>query len=142
MKSLAEKMQVKPGDKVLVLNPPEGWTWRFGPADDQAEPGRLYDHILSFVRQEGEIRAGLPAWKASIGAGGKLWVAWPKAKKLGSDLKLDAVVKAVYPQGLVESVNLAVDETWTALKFTWPKPGKVYRDHHAVLIRDPNQPAE
>ena len=72
MKSLAEKMQVKPGDKVLVLNPPEGWTWRFGPADDQAEPGRLYDHILSFVRQEGEIRAGLPAWKV-IRQGEALW---------------------------------------------------------------------
>ena len=34
---------------------------------------------------------------------------------------------------MVESTSLRVDDTWSALKFTHPKPGKTYRNSYGTL---------
>lgn len=141
MKSVAEKMRIKPEQTVLILNRPAAWIWPSPhPVSFQPEPGCLYDHVIVFVKAQEELRRSFPALKSLIGDAGSIWVAWPKGRRLGSRLTLDLVCKVVYPLGMVESVNLAVDAVWTALRFTWPKPGKVYASHHAELIRDPNRP--
>jgi len=62
-----------------------------------------------------------------------LWVSWPKARKLGTDLSLPTVIKLGYSNGLVESTCLSVDDTWSALKFTHPKKGKNYHNSHGAL---------
>ena len=43
------------------------------------------------------------------------------------------VIKIGYDCGLVESTCLRIDDTWTALRFTHPKPGKVYTNSYGTL---------
>lgn len=65
--------------------------------------------------------------------GGKLWLSWPKGRKLGSDLSLPDVIRIGYGFGLVESTCLRVDDTWAGLRFTHPKPGNVYANTYGTL---------
>ena len=44
-----------------------------------------------------------------------------------------SVIAIGYGLGMVESTCLRVDDTWAALKFTHPKPGKVYRNSYGTL---------
>lgn len=66
---------------------------------------------------------------------GKLWIAWPKGGRLGTDLDMKQVIRIGYNHGLVESTQLRIDDTWTALKFTWPKPNKTYNNSYGKLKR-------
>ena len=52
------------------------------------------------------------------------------------DLGLPKVIEIGYEHGLVESTALRVDDTWSAIKFTHPKKGKVYRNTYGTLARD------
>jgi len=74
-----------------------------------------------------------PTLKDHLSASGMLWVSWPKADKLGTDLSLPTVIRIGYSHGMVESTCLSVDDTWSALKFTHPKPGKTYNNGHGTL---------
>lgn len=74
-----------------------------------------------------------PRLKAHLRATGMLWVSWPKGGQLGTDLTLSEVIRIGYEHGLVESTTLSVDNTWSAIKFTHPKPGKEYRNSFGVL---------
>jgi hypothetical protein len=46
---------------------------------------------------------------------------------------LKDVIRLAYDAGLVESKTIAFDDEWSAIKLTWPKPGKVYRNSHGRL---------
>ena len=74
-----------------------------------------------------------PALMRHLKPTGMLWVSWPKAKQLGTDLNLPNVIRIGYSHGLVESTCLSVDATWSGIKFTHPKPGKVYQNSHGQL---------
>lgn len=49
------------------------------------------------------------------------------------DLNLYEVIRIGNSHGLVESTCLSIDHTGSALRFTHPKPGKVYNNGHAEL---------
>ena len=74
-----------------------------------------------------------PKLKRHLKSTGALWLSWPKGKKLGSDLSLPKVIEIGYSYGLVESTALRVDDTWSGIKFTHPKEGKVYRNKYGKL---------
>lgn len=62
-----------------------------------------------------------------------LWVSWPKAGQKGSDLTLTKVIEIGYNHGLVESKSISINNTWSALKFTHPKKGKIYHNSYGKL---------
>jgi hypothetical protein len=70
------------------------------------------------------LRRDFPGYKKQLARDGKLWSSWPKAKQLNTNLNLDLIIKIGYANGLVESNNIRIDDVWTSLKFTRPKPGK------------------
>ncbi|GAB3529414.1 hypothetical protein GCM10027402_32720 [Arthrobacter monumenti] len=43
------------------------------------------------------------------------------------------IIRIGYEHGLVESTALSVDSTWSAIKFTHPKPGKTYQNSYGTL---------
>ncbi len=49
-------------------------------------------------------------------AGGILWVCYPKAKALGTDLSRDVVRETVARVGLETVALVAVDGVWSALR--------------------------
>lgn len=62
-----------------------------------------------------------------------LWVSWPKARQEDTDLTLPIVIKLGYEYGLVESTCLSINSIWSALKFTYPKAGKIYNNSYGKL---------
>lgn len=98
-----------------------------------ATSGVLYDHIVLFVKDQKDLVIQFPLYKSLMNTDGKLWIAWPKGGQLGTDLNIKEVIRIGYEHGLVESTNLRIDNTWTALKFTHPKLGKRYNNSYGSL---------
>jgi hypothetical protein len=92
-----------------------------------------FGYIHLFATSQSEMDDMFPKLKAHLGANGMLWVSWPKGGRFGTDLTLRHVIRIGYSHGLVESTTLRVDDSWSALKFTHPKPGKVYKNSYGQL---------
>ena len=92
-----------------------------------------FDYIHFFALSQAEMVKRLPALKKHLHLKGMLWVSWPKNKHLGTDLTIKEVIRIGYDTGLVESTALSIDSTWSGLKFTYPKKGKVYNNSYGTL---------
>jgi hypothetical protein len=134
-KAVSEKMGLKPGMRATYLNAPSEAIKAIEPPAMELEDGLsgVFDYIHFFVRSQAEFRQTFPSLKSHLNPTGMLWVSWPKAKREGTDLTLILVIKLGYEYGLVESTCLSVDSTWSALKFTHPKPGKIYNNKYGEL---------
>lgn len=98
-----------------------------------ATAGVLYDHIVLFIKDQKDMVSQFPKYRSIMKTDGRLWIVWPKGGQLGTDLNIKVVIRIGYDHGLVESTNLRIDNTWTALKFTHPKPGKIYNNSYGNL---------
>ncbi|MBE8722501.1 hypothetical protein C4F40_17380 [Sphingobacterium sp. Ka21] len=89
-----------------------------------------FDYIHLFVTQKTMLEKEFDRMKAHLHPQGTLWVSWPKAKQLGTDLDLTEVIRIGYDHVLVESTCMSINDIWSALKFTFPKPGKEYHNSY------------
>lgn len=92
-----------------------------------------FDYIHFFAKTQKDLDRQFEKLKKHLSASGTLWISWPKAGKLDTDLNIKSVIKIGYDHGLVESKGLSIDETWSGLKFTHPKAGKVYNNSYGKL---------
>ena len=127
---LAKKLRLTEGVSVLVLNAPQGYAalLRPGPADLQSEQqaGRAYDVVLLFVKSVEELRERGGAAIRAGRQGGLLWIAYPKGGQAvgATDLpatpwwvQRDVLGEVTGEKGYKPVAFVAVDETWTALRF-------------------------
>ncbi len=119
-----------PGNSVLVMNAPAGYLemLRPGPTDTTTEPqpDREYDVVVLFVNSADELRRmGGTAIRAAKGTG-LVWITYPKGGKSAGATDLPATPWWVRRDVLGEITSVtgykpvafvAVDETWTALRF-------------------------
>jgi len=122
---LARKLQLKPGHRLLLLNPPPGYAAALEPLPDGAEvvaearPG--LDFVQLFVRDQAALERDAGAAIAAVKPDGRLWICYPKGGvKAGTDLNRDILWRLVEARGLVGVSLVAVDETWSAMRF---RPG-------------------
>ena len=92
-----------------------------------------FDYLHLFVTRQDELRARFAVLRDHLRPGGMLWVSWPRGGGLGTDLTLRSVIAIGYDLGMVESTCLRIDDVWAALKFTHPRPGKVYANSYGAL---------
>lgn len=113
MTEIAEKLQLRPGQGLRVLEAPADVALGHGVADATTPVG-----ILVFVRCEAEI-SGVPAQAvvAEARADRLAWVAYPKAGQLGTDLNRDRLTEALSGHGIRPVRQISLDETWSALRF-------------------------
>ncbi len=136
MSGIVSKMLgIKEGTRAIFLNAPEAARDAIDPPslDVASELAGEFDYIHLFARTQAELDDTFPKLKAHLKPTGMLWVSWPKNKKLGTDLALPKVIEIGYNHGFVESKTLSVDATWSAMKFTHPKKGKVYNNSYGRL---------
>lgn len=139
LRSVSVKMGIKEGMRTIFINAPDEAlaAMRLPPLDIAAELSGMFDYIHVFVKRRAELEKVIPELKSHLAPKGKLWVSWPKNGGLGTDLRLTSgVIPVGYYNGLVESVCLSIDSTWSSLRFTRPIPGKKYNNSHAVLRLD------
>lgn len=134
-RTVAQKMGIKPGSLTFLLAaPPSALLAMQLPSLAIArDVVGEFDYLHLFTTTKAGMAGAFPELKGHLAQSGMLWVSWPKARKRGTDLTLAAVIRIGYSHGLVESTCLSVDETWSALKFTHPKPGKTYNNSYGTL---------
>jgi hypothetical protein len=108
------KLQLKPGQTLAVVNPPEVLPDGLPVAD--TDPAGS-DAVLAFVRNRGELDVAAAALEAAR-ADRPAWVAYPKGGQLGTDLNRDTLAAALVGRGGVRPVRqVALDDVWSALRF-------------------------
>lgn len=134
-RTVAQRMGIRPGWRTHIVNAPDGVLNTLGlpSLDVTNELTGEFDYLHLFVRTQEQMREQFPNLVPHLAPKGKLWLSWPKARKLGSDLHLPKVIEIGYDCGLVESTCLRVDDTWTGLRFTHPKDGKAYVNSYGTL---------
>ena len=114
--AVAGKLQLKPGRALAVLGAPPG----FDPPRPEGgtlvdEPGDA-DAVLAFAPTHQALDELSPTLQEAARAEHLTWIAYPKANKLGTDLNRDIVREALAPAGLDTVRQVALDDTWSALR--------------------------
>jgi len=135
MKTVAQKMGIKEGSMAYFKNASPDAIASIQLPDIKLAKTLTgeFDYIHLFVKQQSEQINIFPTLKQHLQLNGMLWVSWPKGGQLHTDLSLSKVISIGYESGLVESTCLSINATWSALKFTHPKQGKIYNNSHAKL---------
>jgi hypothetical protein len=117
-KPVLQKLLLKPGSRALVLSAPSGYLDRF-PADVQVEQqlgNGQFDFIQLFAIRRDDLVSVGPKVRAALKPNGLLWVSYPKGKALATDLNRDIVGAALDGMGLKPVTQVAIDDTWSALR--------------------------
>jgi hypothetical protein len=127
--ALAQKMKLKPGQRIALVNAPDGYLDTLGPLPAGIEVAdRLrgqFDWIQVFVKTKAEIDKLAPRLIPALKPAGLLWVSFPKgSSKIQTDLTRDQGWD-VFAGGDLKWVNLiSVDDTWSAFALRPYKPGE------------------
>jgi hypothetical protein len=119
--SLARKLQIKSG-KLLMINAPKGYAKQLAEelpdvtvatrAAGQAEA------VLLFVNSLAEVAERTPKAIKAVKPDGMLWLAYAKgASQVKTDVNRDKLWAAVQPIGWQPIRQIALDETWSAMRF-------------------------
>ena len=135
MKTVSQKMGIKENSLFLFINAPSDAidVMKLPEIDIAKRLTGEFDYIHLFVKTQSEYKDKFPKLKPHLKLSGMLWVSWPKAGQLHTDLSLPKIINIGYGFGFVESTCLSINSIWSALKFTHPKKGKVYHNSHAEL---------
>jgi hypothetical protein len=111
------KLQIKPGQRVAALAAAAGVPAVTVDAANPPAAADAADVIVAFARNRAELDAiAGPAIEAAR-RDRLTWIAYPKAGKLGTDLNRDILAAALASQGIQPVRQVAIDETWSALRF-------------------------
>jgi hypothetical protein len=128
--SMAKKLRLADGQKVAVLNAPDGYTSRLspGPADigTRLQPAQAYDVVQLFVNSADELRRLGPDAIRAVKPEGLLWITYPKGGQARADTglpatsswtKRDVLGEITSVMGYKPVAFVAIDDNYTALRF-------------------------
>ena len=118
---ILKKLRVAQGQKILVVNAPEGYLPLFSglypdTVFQSAEAGK-YDFVQVFGASRGELDNLMQKIKAAGKYDCMLWACYPKGGgKIKSDLKREIVWESLELINLRPVSQIALDDTWSALR--------------------------
>jgi predicted CoA-binding protein len=120
-KSVAEKLLMKPGQKVLLVNPPKGYRALLGEIPQGVtllkEAAEAADLIQVFVAARKDLEEQLLRLKPLLAPKGLLWVTYHKGtSKQKSDINRDSIAAYAGTIGLQAVAMISVDEDLSALR--------------------------
>jgi hypothetical protein len=124
-RSLVQKLGIKAGFKLMLLNPPENYEATLGTLPENvtvliALDQGPFDFVHFFTKDKDTLEDQFPNLKQALVSNGMLWISWPKASsKVDTDLKEGVVRDIGLANGLVDVKVAAIDETWSGLKFVY-----------------------
>ena len=117
---LPQKLGIKPGTTVIVINEPPIYRKLLGKLDRVTFSNRIStnsDFVHLFTKRRSEFESRLSILRDKISDNGTIWVSWPKkSANIPTDITEDVVREIALPLGLVDIKVCAVDETWSGLK--------------------------
>lgn len=119
-KTPAQKMFVKPGMSVALVDAPEGMIDILILPDDITfvDDLSVADAIVAFATTQAAAEALLPRLRDVADDVGLLWVCYPKGSKAaGLDISRDTMWPFAETLGLRPLSMVSVDATWSAMRF-------------------------
>ena len=125
--SLASKLGIKPGLRLVLINPPAGYIDQLGALPEGVElsldPGGQYDFVHLFVQNRADLAQQLPGALQGLKVGGLFWVAYPKrSARLETDLSRDHGWEPLEKAGWRGVSLISIDDTWSAMRFRRAEP--------------------
>jgi hypothetical protein len=123
--SLIKKLGIKPKQRLIILNAPEGFSEQIGtllPAEVELfnSPSLTsnFDIVIQFVRNKSEVEKDTPLAIGMVNPGGRLWLSYPKqSSKVPTDINRDILWK-IFPNSEWRPVTqISINEIWSALRF-------------------------
>ncbi len=119
---LIKKLRIQPGQRVLILNPPEGYLELLGDLPEGVElsqvPEGAFGFVHLFVKDSAQLDELLPLARQAIEYDGLLWISYPKkSSKVPTDLSRDVLWELMMDTGLRPVTQIAIDAVWSALRF-------------------------
>ena len=138
---LAKKLMVRPGSRVAVLGAPPTIDLVLANGAVPSERG-LADIVLVYTRDRTALARALPKAVKRVADGGALWVAYPKAGQLGTDLNRDSLARALQTEGFEPVAQIAVDDVWSALRVKRDAALSAARNARGASVARPAKPAK
>lgn len=123
---LAQKLGVKEGQTVLLIDAPGRWVIPELPdavevhrsAEPVADPEAAV--IVAFYRTAADLGDTAPGIARGLAPAAALWVAWPRrAGGHHSDISDHVLREVLLPVGVVDVKVAALDQDWSGVKFVW-----------------------
>ena len=120
-KPLYEKLGIKPGHRVCVIDTPEDYTTLI----EGDVPGARFttntrltaDIVHIFATKSRVLQKELPRLLKMVFPDGAIWVSWPKKSSgVETDITEQTIRDVALPMGLVDIKVCAVNEVWSGLK--------------------------
>lgn len=120
-RSVADKLGIKSGKTVWLVNQPKSYESTLGKVADGAylfsNPKDPVDIIQVFVKSREELEKVLPQLKKQLKPSGALWVSFYKgSSKNKSDINRDDVHAFAATIGLEGVAIISVDDDWSSLR--------------------------
>jgi len=121
-KPLVQKLGIKDGWAIAILNAPRGYDRLLGKLPQRVTrrptvAGTL-DFIQFFTDSKRELERRFPALERALAPAGMLWISWPKqASGVATDLTENVIREIGLAHQLVDVKVAAVDAVWSGLKF-------------------------
>lgn len=125
---LIEKLGITAGKTVGILNVPNYYDLELGdlPPDVQVHRSELpADIFIVFADRADEAERGFQRAITYLPADGAIWVLWPKKSSgVDTDLTEQTLRDLFLPSGMVDNKVVAVDDTWSGLRFVVRKENR------------------
>ena len=118
---LADKLLIKTGTRVLLLNAPIGYAKKLQPLPEgvtvtDRRSQTASEVAIVFVRDKGELKR-LQSGFATLEDDAALWVCYPAGGRSRTDLDRDVIQAALESDELIGATNVPFDETWMCTQF-------------------------
>jgi len=118
---LVQKLGIKPGTTIAILNAPKGYERTLGklpPVTRKSNAGTAIDFVQFFTTEKRELERRFGMLARALSPAGMLWISWPKKSSgVATDLTEDVIRSVGLAHGLVDVEVEAVDDAWSGLKF-------------------------
>jgi hypothetical protein len=114
-----KKLRYKPGARVHVVGATAAFEAELAEAEGVERADKLekeLDLIQAFYTRRAHLERDVARLKEAMGSSGVLWICYPKARGLGTDLNRDVIRRAVARFGLEAVAIVAVDRVWSAMR--------------------------
>jgi len=121
---LAEKLGIKEGWKIALINVPAGYGATLGKLPRKTTVTHRLQGSMQFIqffaRRRAEIEREFASLKRALVPNGVLWISWPKGSSgAETDLNENVIREISLTHGLVDVKVCAVDDTWSGLKLVY-----------------------
>jgi predicted CoA-binding protein len=120
-KSIAQKMLIKKGNKVLILNPPEGYLSILGDLPEGVEifskPAGKMDVVQVFVKSKEGVDKIFEEARNWLEPKSVFWVAYPKGTSgVKTDINRDIIWEIAKKRGFSGVAMISLDEIWSGFR--------------------------